>query len=230
MGEIFYANFIPDNSTWIDHYTSNCGVNASGVNANRDYDTCGACTSGTFEATNAKALSRIYFKYIESYGKILQIDIEHGILGESCNLGTHGIKFKLVCPTNVVTKYNCVDNTCVEDINGIYDSLSECELAGCIDVTTSYNCVNNECVEATGGDFTTLQSCIDSGCEVAAIRYSCIDNNCVEEIGGVYLSMLSCEQSCVSILCESTISQTSITDDGGIIQNPNRYFYHQTPQ
>jgi hypothetical protein len=218
-------NFIPDNSTWIDHYTSNCGVNA-----NRDYDTCGACTSGTFEATNAKALSRIYFKYIESYGKILQIDIEHGILGESCNLGTHGIKFKLVCPTNVVTKYNCVDNTCVEDINGIYDSLSECELAGCIDVTTSYNCVNNECVEATGGDFTTLQSCIDSGCEVAAIRYSCIDNNCVEEIGGVYLSMLSCEQSCVSILCESTISQTSITDDGGIIQNPNRYFYHQTPQ
>jgi hypothetical protein len=26
-------------------------------------------------------------------------------------------------------KYSCIDNTCIEDLNGIYDTLQECNLA-----------------------------------------------------------------------------------------------------
>ena len=124
--------FIPNNSTWINDYDNGCNHISS-----RDYETCGTCSivTNNYEEINAKALSRIYFKYIESYGTLIQIEVEHGIHGQSCKNGTHGVKFKLVCEDNP-TKYNCVNNACIEDINGNYDTMQLCIDSGCVDNIT----------------------------------------------------------------------------------------------
>ena len=92
-------DFIPNNSAWVDHYDSSCNVNGS-----RDYDACGTCTPLTYEEVNATALGRIYFKYLPSFGALLQVEVEHGILGTTCPPydanNQHGVKFTISC-TNI---------------------------------------------------------------------------------------------------------------------------------
>ena len=113
--------YIPDDCTWIPHYDTNCIVNA-----NRDYDTCGTCVIGSEETVNAKALGRMYFNYDNSYGNILLIRVFHGT--PSCNTGLHGVKFKLVCEnTTIFDNYSCINGSCIQDNNGIFTSLTQCQ-------------------------------------------------------------------------------------------------------
>jgi hypothetical protein len=105
-------NFVPNNCTWIHELNSDCTLNPT-----PDYNTCntGNCNTNPahayyYEKLNALALSRFYFQYIESEGDILQIEVEHGVVGSSCSpyVGLpHGIKFSLVCEETFVPEVNC---------------------------------------------------------------------------------------------------------------------------
>lgn len=64
------------------------------------------------------------------------------------------ISFSSIIPA---LRYKCSDGKCIEDDNGPYGSISECETA------LKYACINNECVKVcpdyTGNKYDTLKEC-----------------------------------------------------------------------
>lgn len=67
------------------------------------------------------------------------------------------------------TKYSCIGNTCIEDPNGIYNSLEECQLACTQPI--KYSCTgtpNYQCIEDPNGIYNSLSEC-QSSCVAAPI-------------------------------------------------------------
>lgn len=68
-------------------------------------------------------------------------------------------------------QYSCSNGTCIENNNGPYATLGQCQ-AACGDPSAEYDCVNGNCVPSTNGQFTTLSECqsncsgpIPTGCD-----------------------------------------------------------------
>ncbi|HMT02032.1 MAG TPA: hypothetical protein PKD00_01770 [Burkholderiales bacterium] len=93
-------DFIPSNSDWTDYYDNDCYLIAGA-----DYTPCGTCTPLTYEEVNATGLGRIYFKYLPSFGTLLQVEVEHGILNTTCppynTYNQHGVKFAISCTDEI---------------------------------------------------------------------------------------------------------------------------------
>ena len=56
------------------------------------------------------------------------------------------------------TKFNCLSGNCVEDTNGSYSSLSDCQ-SNCGQTNTNYNCVSGDCIADENGTYSSLSDC-----------------------------------------------------------------------
>ena len=120
--EGYTYDFIPNNSTWTNYYDNNCDPIVGA-----DYNTCGTCIpNDNYEEINAKALGRIYFKYLPAYGGALRIQIEHGILNATCPphntvdqegefTQKHGVKFNFLCENTPVELCKPITGTILGD-------------------------------------------------------------------------------------------------------------------
>lgn len=101
-------------------------------------------------------------------------------------------------------KYKCTgspDFQCLEDPNGPYNSLAECQTA-CQAPGAKYKCTGTpdfQCIEDPNGPHNSLAEC-QAACNAPAKKYKCTgspDFQCVEDPNGPYTSIEACQAACV---------------------------------
>lgn len=100
-------------------------------------------------------------------------------------------------------KYRCTgspDFQCVEDPNGPYNSLAECQ-AACQGPQKKYKCTGSpdfQCVEDPNGPYNSLTEC-QAACKPVQKKYKCTgspDFQCVEDPNGKYVTIEECQAAC----------------------------------
>ncbi len=102
------------------------------------------------------------------------------------------VGFDNISFSEIIPKYKCIDGICVEDPNGQYDTLADCEAA------KKYACTNNACVKVCP-DYQGIKYDTLADCE-AAKKYACINDTCTKvcpDYQGIKYNTLSeCQSRC----------------------------------
>ena len=99
------------------------------------------------------------------------------------------------CPPST-TKYSCVADECIEDIEGTLtkeDCEKDCGGGG----GTTYNCNDGTCEGVTvglPGPYPTLEDC-ENECGVTA-AFGCVNNKCIAQDNGKYGTFSDCAAKC----------------------------------
>ncbi|HRX87018.1 MAG TPA: hypothetical protein P5572_18495 [Phycisphaerae bacterium] len=96
-------------------------------------------------------------------------------------------------PREPEPRWACVEDACVEDVEGQYASFEDCS-SNCVP-PMRYACVENACVENVEGEYDTFEDC-SSNC-VPPTRYACVEDACVEDLKGEYATFEDCSSNCV---------------------------------
>ena len=130
----------------------------------------------------------------------LNINHEAELTDFNAQLNTFINRGDIVVDVNLNKSYKCENNQCIEDPNGEYDTLAECQ-AACIDAANnanrSYNYVDNMCVGMTDdtGVYSSLAEC-QAAHPLSPSKYSCVNGLCALNTDGTYNTMDDCQTNC----------------------------------
>ena len=114
------------------------------------------------------------------------------------------IIYIIVYLKNKNNKWSCNSNICIQDENGIYDTIDDCN-KNCINVkpksvskyycNDGLNCVQDE----TKGIYNTINECNKNCIKKSQLKYYCNDGlNCVQdETKGIYDTIDECNKNCI---------------------------------
>ncbi len=128
-------------------------------------------------------------------------------------------------PTQIPTpikRFTCTNWQCVEDLNGTYNSATECSSACVKPKTPGYNCVNYTCTYvADQAQYTAFTTCSNNCQRPATTTYYCDDSYICRQ-GAIssrtsYSSLTSCSAACVKpVIKYSCVNNQCVQSTSGI--------------
>jgi subtilisin len=149
---------------------------------------------------------------LKAHPEFTNIDVRNTINKTCIDLGNQGrdiffgygrIDAKAAVDNAPAIRYSCSgapNYQCIQDPNGPYTSLAECQ-AACTAPGTRYRCTgtpNYQCVQDPSGPYNSLAEC-QAACQAPVIKYRCSgapNYQCIEDPNGPYNSLAACQAAC----------------------------------
>lgn len=143
------------------------------------------------------------FKNADVINAMNKTCVDLGTQGRDIFFGYGRIDVKAAVDNTPTAKYACSgapNYQCVQDPNGPYNSLTECQ-AACVAPGTKYACSgapNYQCAQDPNGPYSSLAEC-QTVCKAPVVKHRCTgapDYQCVEDPNGPYNSLAECQVAC----------------------------------
>ena len=179
--------------------------------------TCSMCDPSGYKQANGTSMATPHTAgavalILKAHPEMTNVNVRKTLSSTAVHLGTPGrniqygygrIDVKAAVDQTPGKKYRCTgtpDFQCIEDPNGPYNSLAECQ-AACQAPGKKYRCTGTpdfQCIEDPNGPYNSLAEC-QAACQVPGKKYRCTgtpDFQCIEDPNGPYNSLAECQTAC----------------------------------